>query len=135
MAVLDALPGVEVSVSASGKELTEYEERKEEDEPLAVKTVLRYIESISGSEFMINLKISPPFRFDYPQIGFRVFVDGKYIAGKGCSSHRLVAGHWNSSVLGIDTLLPDGSTGIRKFIFNSIKTSNVYSIHLGHHRR
>src|ERR1700731_644275 len=80
MTVLDALPSIEVSVLVAGKELMEYEGRNEvDDEPLASKTVLRYIESISGSEFAINLVVLPLFHLDCPEVVFNVFVDGNYI--------------------------------------------------------
>ena len=72
MAVLDSLPGLAVSVAVAGNELPEYECRDEEpDGPLANKTVLRYVESISDAEFVINFRISPPFQLGLPALHFK----------------------------------------------------------------
>jgi len=125
MAILDALPGVAVSVSAAGMELTEFEDNQKNMEgPLASKTVQKCLESVSGSEFAINLKVSSSFVFDCPNIVFRVFVDGKFIVGKYCGRWKAPDSHWTSTVSGIYSVLPDGSDGLRKFKFNSIKKSN-----------
>jgi hypothetical protein len=126
MAILDALPGVAVSISVAGMELTEFEDNQGNMEgPLAGKTVQRCLASVSGSEFAINLKVSSSFVFDCPNIVFRVFVDGEFIVGKYCERWKILDSHWTSTVPGIYSVLPDGSDGLRKFKFNSVKTSNL----------
>lgn len=133
MAILDALPGVKVSTSAAGKELKEFEDHQENLEgPLACKTLLRCLESVSDSEFAVNITVSPSFIFDCPNIVFRVFVDGDFIMGKYCRPSKLLGGDWTRTVSGIYLVLPDGSDGLRKLKFNSIKTSNLHlrNLHL-----
>lgn len=126
MAILDALPGVVVSISAAGKELTEFEDHQENLQgPLAGKTVLRCLESVSGTEFAVNLTVSSSFVFDCPNIVFNVHVDGNFIVRKYFEPLKVSGSHWTRTVSGMYAVLPDGSSGLRKFKFNSIKTSNL----------
>jgi hypothetical protein len=128
MAVLNSLPGLAVSVSVAGKELPEYEHREDEsDGPLANKTVLRYIESISDAEFAINFRISPPFQLDCYALNFRVSIDGKRVRGKICGQDKIKHGHWARALLGDMTIRHDGRAELRKFKFASLKTGNVDS--------
>lgn len=132
MAILDALPGLSVSISIAGKDLPEYENRDEEIHgPLATKTVLRYIQSISDSEFVINFRISPPFQLDCPVLEFRVSIDGTPIRGAICLLTHIKYGCWNYQLLGDKVIHHDGSGELRKFKFASLKTGIIYSRKIG----
>jgi hypothetical protein len=132
MAVLDSLPGLAVSVSVAAKELPEYECRDEKPSgALANKSVLRYIESISDAEFVINFQVSPPFQFGCAALDFKVCIDGHRVKGMICDKAQVNHGHWARTLSGRKTRYQDGRAELRKFKFASIKTGNVIPWGLG----
>lgn len=73
MAVIDVLPGVEVTVDVDGNPLKEYEDRDEEEPE---KTITRYVEAQSGKKFSIRVKCSKECKFKGDSITFRFYADG-----------------------------------------------------------
>ncbi|KAJ8066196.1 hypothetical protein OCU04_005282 [Sclerotinia nivalis] len=83
MAILEAVPGIKVTVCVDKQALQEYDDDELEAVPegevekyQASRTVAKYIESRTGKNFRIKLEISKAYRFDSPTVGFFVFVDG-----------------------------------------------------------
>ncbi|KAF4626757.1 hypothetical protein G7Y89_g11399 [Cudoniella acicularis] len=87
MAILHDLPGIKVTVYMNGKPVEEYDDDEEfappsralvanNDGKPIVKTTTKYIESITDQEFSIYIDITNPFKFDCPNIGPTVFIDG-----------------------------------------------------------
>jgi hypothetical protein len=82
MAVLPSLPGIIVTVSVNNRGLQEF---PDDEEPgvigaeLATKTISKYVQSVP-KEFSIVLRVTPQFKFDFPTIGFHVYVDGAQVA-------------------------------------------------------
>lgn len=87
MAVIQPLPGLKVSVCIGDKPVQEYAD-DDENEPnanlsrvvadwQAARTVSRYIESISDTEFSIEIILESPFKFDCPSLLVEVLIDGK----------------------------------------------------------
>jgi hypothetical protein len=90
MAIQDNIPGLEVTVCIDGKPLEEYDNDEEEEakpglDPevmkyQAARTVTKYIESVSDQEFIIQIKLAPPFKMDYACLSTSVQIDGRKVA-------------------------------------------------------
>lgn len=76
MAVLDTLPGLEVTITVDGADLKEYEETGAELEP---KVVTRYIEAISDANFVITYRLAPELLFTGDCIKLDTYVDGVWV--------------------------------------------------------
>jgi hypothetical protein len=127
MAIHDALPGGSVTITVAGEVLKEHRDPYEEVEGLlARKTVLHYIEVVSGTEFAVNVNLPRLFKLDCDHITFYVAVDGKKICGKPCHSSKLRDTPFNLTVSGMKVSLSNGTTGLQKFCFASIKTGMVH---------
>ncbi|KFY08056.1 hypothetical protein V492_06572 [Pseudogymnoascus sp. VKM F-4246] len=85
MAVIDAVPGLEISVCINGQPVNEYEDSGEEiDGPLASKTVVKYIEATSDTEFTIKGTVRPAFdehRQTRDDLFVSAMIDGKWVDG------------------------------------------------------
>lgn len=76
MAVLDTLPGLEVTITVDGADLQEYEEPGVELEP---KVVTRYIEAISDANFVITYRLGPELHFTGDCVALQTEVDGVWV--------------------------------------------------------
>ncbi|ESZ92160.1 hypothetical protein SBOR_7455 [Sclerotinia borealis F-4128] len=91
MAILDSLPGIEVTICVDGEPLLEYENNEDDieigidegvDEDVTKHqrsvTVKNYIESTAGSFFGIQCSVEDSYRYtgDCTEIGFHQIVDG-----------------------------------------------------------
>lgn len=76
MAVLDELPGVEVSIEVDGEPLKEYEDADREQ---AAETVVRYVEATSEAAFKIKFAVKNEAKtFLGDRLAFRVYIDGNF---------------------------------------------------------
>ncbi|KAK4496758.1 hypothetical protein PRZ48_012741 [Zasmidium cellare] len=73
MAVLDGLPGVEVTVQVDGIALKEYEDPDEEE---LAKTHVCYVESKSEKHFSISVKVKDDFKYKGDSISVLTTADG-----------------------------------------------------------
>jgi hypothetical protein len=101
MAVLDALPGLNVSIHVDGEPLPEYEDETEEETPdgditeyQASGTVCKYVEAMSDKEFCIKITLNSPYKMDCPTLMFRISIDGIHasapIIKKAAFPHKLL---------------------------------------------
>ncbi|KAL5346136.1 hypothetical protein ACLOAV_009169 [Pseudogymnoascus australis] len=115
MAILDALPGVEVSILTNGQSVEEYVDADEVvDGPLASKTVVKYIEAISDAEFTVKRTVLDSFRLHKQKVDdllFQVKLDGKWAAGSYWENASLfapdiyqIAGFYNRDATGRSTI-------------------------------
>jgi hypothetical protein len=87
MAILDALPGIEVTVCTEGEPMREYDTENAvitlEDAAIVTHqqnaTVTKYIESVTYQVFTINLEVQGLFKLDSPALAFEGYVDGNWI--------------------------------------------------------
>lgn len=75
MAVIDILPGVQIELKANGTALKEYEDHNPKE---GVRTVTRYVEVISGQEFVVSIKLLPNFVFRSDCVLFDLHADGGF---------------------------------------------------------
>jgi len=75
MAILDELLGLEVEVVVNGQPLKEYTDTfVDEDQP---KTVVKYIEAVSGANFEIRCRFTSPYPHQEVVNGVEVRLDGE----------------------------------------------------------
>ena len=112
MAVIDVLPGVEVSITVKGDALTEYHDDHLEDDE---QTTTRYIEAVSGTIFVVQISLKKDFVFAGNCVECTIYVDGTWADGpfisKGESHTRISKG--------IDV---DGGTKVKKYRFATLET-------------
>lgn len=83
-------PGIEITVLVDGQPLKEYDCENDHGrksncftpEVLAhqdERMVTKYVESVTGKNFSIKLKVNLAPELDCPTLGFSVFVNGKWI--------------------------------------------------------
>lgn len=75
MAVHPDYPGLEVEVTVDGKPLEEYVSSDETDDP---KTITRYIEAVSGTEFALKLAFGDKFPTKH-DVGFEIEIVGNAV--------------------------------------------------------
>ncbi|KAK6007689.1 hypothetical protein QM012_004503 [Aureobasidium pullulans] len=73
MAVLDSLPGVEVTVVVDDKDLHEYQDTDMED---GEDTVTKYVEAVDNANFAIKIKVTADATFLGNCMSFKTLVDG-----------------------------------------------------------
>lgn len=78
MAIIDSVPGVEVSICVDKVPLTEYPD----DEQEGGHTTSRYVEAVSGREFTIKLEVTEAAVFVSDRIAFDVYIDGVFCTGR-----------------------------------------------------
>ncbi|OTB08527.1 hypothetical protein M426DRAFT_317152 [Hypoxylon sp. CI-4A] len=90
MAVLDHVPGIEVTVQVNGRTATEYDPPDiPDDEEEAIAT--KYIECIDGANFSIDTRVTWDYDWGYRNhmLKFRYYVDGAYTRGKVIDTSKI----------------------------------------------
>lgn len=101
MAVLDSVPGIQVSVVSNGNTLQEYADEDEfkhkKFSAPEVRTSTTYIECVSDAEFGIKFEVNPDFVKTkvHSHLSFWGIVDGTAIGG--CQSVQ-ASGNWNHTL-------------------------------------
>ncbi|OBT76398.1 hypothetical protein VF21_03624 [Pseudogymnoascus sp. 05NY08] len=130
MAILEAVPGVDVSILINGQLIEEHIDADEEVEgPLAPKTVVRYIEAISDAEFAVKASVLPAFRENKQAVDdlvFHVKVDGKWAAGIiWQSAVGNIHSPWNSNIEGFYCDDATGRSTVNPFKFSDVEIVEV----------
>jgi len=129
MAVLDAVPGIRVTVESGGKTLEEYPDEAEFDfktyyAPDECKSK-SYIECISDAEFQIKCEVLPGF---VPACGTHVYfwaaIDGRNIGGYSAKVYPLP---WTGVLSTTYTRISDSEVSKRSLKFCSIKKGRLLS--------
>ncbi|KAH0364053.1 hypothetical protein KCU65_g6976, partial [Aureobasidium melanogenum] len=123
MAVLDGLPGVEVTVVVDGDDLHEHQDTDLQDEE---DTITKYIEAVDGANFAVKIKVSKDATFKGDQLSFKVLVDGTRISrpligplrGRVSTRVRMVHG------------IQVGDRHIRKLKFDALETVTEHGLGL-----
>ncbi|KAI5199508.1 hypothetical protein AUEXF2481DRAFT_470 [Aureobasidium subglaciale EXF-2481] len=78
MAILDTLPGLEVSVVVNGQDLHEYQDAHARDEE---DTVTKYIEVVSDAYFAIKVTTARKLKLPGNNLSIHVTIDGVWVYG------------------------------------------------------
>ncbi|EME38589.1 hypothetical protein DOTSEDRAFT_29615 [Dothistroma septosporum NZE10] len=78
MAIIDNLPGVEVTVVAGGTALEEYIDKDTEEKP---RTITRYVEAVSGQHFEVHINVAQGTKIKGDDLRFDIYMDGTRVDG------------------------------------------------------
>ncbi|KAG9525875.1 hypothetical protein KCU93_g5713, partial [Aureobasidium melanogenum] len=115
MAVLDGLPGVEVTVVVDGKDLHEYQDADMEDDE---GTITKYIEAVDNANFAIKIKVSKDVEFKGDFLSFGISLDGSSVRNPVVNSSQVRACTHVRIVEGVQV----GVQRMRKLKFNALET-------------
>lgn len=84
MAVLDGVPGIEVTIQVNGQDVVEYDDPDASELDAPCPTLSKYIECIDGTEFVIQYKVTNYYKWGYKNhcLHFRPWADGCRLSGK-----------------------------------------------------
>lgn len=124
--IMAILHDVEVTISAKGKRLKEYDDDAEEPSPS--NTATKYIEALTGASFQVHYTIKPALQFKSSGIVIRIEIDGEHmdsdvlIRGQHLKETNRVC--YSSTFNGARRFQNQGWT-LQAFIFAEIKTSRL----------
>ena len=120
------LHDVDVTISAKGKKLPEYDD--DAGELGTNNAVTKYIEALTGADFKIHYTIKPSFRLKSSGISVRVTIDGEYMDAHVLSRNEhlmhLSRESYSGSFTGSRRFQNQGWT-LQTFTFAEIKTSRL----------
>lgn len=138
MAILNKLPGLEVTINVNGVPLQEYEEDSSDlyeaspglsGEWQDARTVSRYIEAATDTEFSIVVAGEPEFERSSPSLLCDLYIDGKWVWGPIFTEPSLRKPTFRNETKGIYVSMPTGSGDhslLKKFKFAKIETSELF---------
>ena len=96
MAILDVLPGLEITIESQGKALSEYEDDmqwtqwagKDKYSIREDRWASTYVECKSDTEFGIKMAVNPPFKFLDEGISFDVTIDGQRVGHRSLTKRK-----------------------------------------------
>ncbi|THY50640.1 hypothetical protein D6C97_06964 [Aureobasidium pullulans] len=115
MAILDSLPGVEITVVVDGEDLHEYQDTDMEDEE---NTVTKYVEAVTDANFAIKIKGSQELEYKGDCLSLDVLVDGLRIERPLIGRERTRKGSYTRLVEGLNVR----AGYMRKLRFNTLET-------------
>lgn len=118
MAVIEALPGVEVTIEVDGQPLHEYIDA-DSDEAEDSRTVTRYVEAQNDQVFRIACTVTPRFEFAGDLVGFPSRVDGQEFHSKVIEKRHVLE---SSKTVYRQGHKPTPEL-LKKFIFNAVELS------------
>lgn len=115
MAIIDVLPGVEVTIVCDGEPIKEHTDEDLEEEP---RTVIRYVEAKSDQNFGVSIKVKQGTTFLGETLAFEIKVDGGFIVHPTVSKPNCLRRDYIAIREGQP--LPNGK--VRPFQFTSLET-------------
>lgn len=137
MAIHGEIPGIQVTVCVNGRPLEEFNvdnDPSEHQDPVVrgheqscTKTV--FIESQTGKEFTVKIRVKKPYHMDSPNLSFRTFVDGQIVWKPLMRRRDYTTMSWKTEVIGPvsgNNLFGPPST-TRTMVFSEIVSSSFSS--------
>ena len=122
------LSEVEVTISANGNELQEYDE--DAGEQNTSNTVTNYIEALTGADFRIDYHVKPTFQHTSSSILISIRIDGQWMDGHVLAKNKelinLSRRAYSNSFMGARRA-QDGEWNFQRFSFAEIETSRLSS--------
>ncbi|KAJ1338652.1 hypothetical protein MN608_01513 [Microdochium nivale] len=123
MAIIDGVPGLEVTVEVGGQTTTEYEDHHSSDNALSSKSVTRYIACKDDTEFSVTFRITPTYIWkpSNHSLEVKLWVDNTYAIGAVISKHhqRFI------TFSGVDRMVSGTNQWVRrKFKFSALKITD-----------
>lgn len=123
MGIVEALPGVTVSIVVNGSALHEYEDPDIED---TTTTITRYVEAVSNETFEVRILVPSGTQFKGNVLSFHVFADGTLM------SRRMVEPKLNKPPGRRKTVKGwrDDKGMLERFRFNELRTGKLLALPL-----
>ena len=124
MAILDCLPGIEVTVWANGETLEEYDAENDiviHENAVAAshqqaRTVTKYIESTTGQVFSVKINVKAPYKLDCPRLSFTFRVDGQCVDKPLMGEKHYAGRSWSNLIEGpVEMVRSRGKVTVMKF--------------------
>ncbi|KAG9653192.1 hypothetical protein KCU95_g13375, partial [Aureobasidium melanogenum] len=117
MAVLNGLPGVEVTVVVDGEDLREYQDPNMED---GEDAITKHIAVVDGANFAMKIKVTEDALFEGNTLAFNVKVDGSEVSEPIIEPTDVEEHSYVQLVEGVDV----GPQRIRRLRFSALETVN-----------
>jgi len=136
MAILNKLPGLEVTININGVPLQEYKQDSDDlyeaspglsGEWQDARTVCKYIEAATDTEFSIVVTGEPEFERSSPSLICALYIDGKWVWEPIFTEPTLRRPKFRSETKGIFVDMPTGrgdQSLLKKFKFAKIETTS-----------
>lgn len=115
MAITDTFPAAEAEILVNEVALQEYFD--DEDASTSDRTVVRYIEAVSGADFTIRYKIDSKPKFD---VTVDIYLDDKWVAGRVVERSLFRISSYQQTVVGVNSN-STGNWSLSKFSFADLK--------------
>ncbi|KAI0011676.1 hypothetical protein F4779DRAFT_615289 [Xylariaceae sp. FL0662B] len=126
MAIIQGLPGIEITVRVEGIEVIEYDDpdanASTQRRTGGVKSVNKYIECIGGARFGVNLRVSQEYEWGHRNhsLNMSLFLDGKWVKGQFCREWNTHLGDWDQTITHRVTRNPSGEFVEQAFQFAEV---------------
>jgi hypothetical protein len=137
MAIISAIPGIEVTVEIDEEPLKEY--LLKENGPSRKNEIKEYIESTAGAEFRIGIRIDRKYkrlnvaRRQHPDFSIRAYVDGNLVLQKAIMKGRFGETRYFQTCKTKDgdkwvgKVFTFSSIGVGMKVTRSVKFSNIWN--------
>lgn len=123
MAIIESLPGVEVTIVADGKPLKEYVDGDVEGE---LKSMRCYIEAVTGKLFEIRMKVAKGTKITRNRIDFKIAIDGQWVGTPRSRRSKIAREDTERISEGRNV----GGGKLQKYRFSELETGDRTNIHL-----
>ncbi|KAF3035384.1 hypothetical protein E8E11_003543 [Didymella keratinophila] len=120
MAILPSHPGINITVKCNGVSLQEYDDNDADDQD--DRTASKYIEAISGEEFIVQAKITAPWP-PYT-ILLEYYLDRKKVGGNYCRQENYSHPAYIVRKEGASTVV-SGQNFLHKFAFSALTVDDT----------
>ncbi|KAK8039243.1 hypothetical protein PG993_007654 [Apiospora rasikravindrae] len=127
MTIIDGVPGIEVTIWIGGRPAFEYgdPDHSHELNGPGTKVSSKYIESRSGEEFAIHVRVNPTYDHQQPvphTLNLAAFIDGQWIRGELCRDGHIRDGPFQVYIKERITKTRSGTTVKQSFKFAGLAT-------------
>jgi hypothetical protein len=119
MAIIEAIPGIEVQVVVDGQPLQEYRAPPDDDDD-DHKQVTRYVIAQPGKHFAVYVRRAPHCKFGAPKwdVNIRMKLDGLPVRGRFLNRNQVEK---VATLDGVDQETKPGKWVKRNFVFSAIE--------------
>ncbi|KAK8094557.1 hypothetical protein PG997_001242 [Apiospora hydei] len=127
MAVIDGVPGIEVTIWIGGRPAFEYGDPDHSHKPddAGAKVSSKYIESRRGEGFSIHVRVNPTYHHQQPSphtLNLAAYIDGQWVRGELCRENSLSNGPFVAIIKERLTKSRNGTTVKQPFKFAGLAT-------------
>ncbi|KAI0904919.1 hypothetical protein F4823DRAFT_567278 [Ustulina deusta] len=128
MAIIQGLPGLEVTIYTNGCIATEYDDLSRVDNVLQCpKVVTKYIECKDNEQFRIHVKVTEEYSWGFENhfLNFAAVIDGVWAAGELCRQEDATGEGWERD---ISCRVAKNPNGHRRYVVQEFAFSNIVKV-------